>query len=299
MKKDTSPSVLPPTTECMDVKKALSYALQVGHLGVLLGAVLGVIAGERHGVKDLTSHSANVLKRQCGVIDYSHLADAHVIVHVHHHGPGTHLVVILGALRRGIFGTIELDVVHFIVAGTADEQMGGGDRVEVILLGDALVHRQVALILVHVAREVHIHAVLVEQLFHGGLEVFVDGGSLVHWVVAGGENPGAHCAVSVGFDEVRLEPGQLVTETAARKHVLGFLGSTGKASLCVDGDEVHVAIVKGVVHVEHSAGLRGGHAEAVVVCSEVGQLLAAGAIGQASRIMAIYSTKLNMNIIDF
>ena len=50
------------------------------------------------------------------------------------------------------------------------------------------------------AGEVDVHAVLVEEVLHGGLEALVDGSALVQRVVALREDPGAKCTVLVGFD---------------------------------------------------------------------------------------------------
>jgi hypothetical protein len=195
---------------------------------------------------------------------------------------------VLGGIG-GCLGALGLDVLHLVVARAADEQVGGGHCVHVVRLGHALVHGVVALVAVHVAGEVHVDAVLVEQVLHRRLEVSVDGVSLVHGVVARSEDPRAHIALLVGLDEVVLQPGELVAEASAGQHVAGLLCGAGVAGLSVDRDEVRVAEVEGVVHVEHAAALRGGHAEAVVVGGEVRQLLSFVLTGQAVGIVAIYN----------
>ena len=134
----------------------------------LSSEVLGVVASESHAIEHLTSHGANILELEGGVIHNGHLADTHMIILVGNNSPRAIIVRrephgLAGAfLGGGVIGVVKLDTVHLIVACTTDQQMGGGNSVGVISLRHALVNRQVALVGVNMTRKVHVNTILVE-----------------------------------------------------------------------------------------------------------------------------------------
>lgn len=96
---------------------------------------------------------------------------------------------------------------------------GAEPAVPLLSFQRTFVNGEIPFVLVDVAAEVNVHAVLVEHVLHGILKRAVDFAPLVHGVVAADKNPGAHMTLCNRALEVVLQPRQLVAKAAAGQHV--------------------------------------------------------------------------------